>query len=205
MMKLKKFQIESKFGINYFKSNLLNTNALSSKIINSFNLNNGNFFTYLPSHTHSDQIIKFKNSGIASQTRMKTAEILLKKTTSNKYLTCIFDDVSSSFHSGYSDPLFLSHGIRYNEEIYYYLNYKNISKNLILDCLYASNSLWHSLCIIVEYSLENQKELTTEIFEELLSHTKLILIGAYDGEGYIFWEPDKKKEGADISLDHYYN
>ena len=52
-----------------------------------------------------------------------------------------------------------------------------------------SNAIWHSLCIISENQLNSAETiLTLEKIKAICMNAKIVIIGAYDGEGYIFWE-----------------
>ena len=88
--------------------------------------------------------------------------------------------------------LFNAHGLLCGNEIYYLLEKNNISTELITECLRASNAFWHSLCVLTEANLDDRiaREISTEKIQEITLKAKLIIIGAYDGEGYIFWELD---------------
>ena len=117
-------------------------------------------------------------------------EFILNKLQSNKNLECIFDDVSATFRSDYQDPLFALCGLFHNDEVYYCINRQSISKSLINQCLAASNSIWHSLCVLFEKPFEKtyQEPIASQELMEIAKQTKLILVGAYDGEGYLLWE-----------------
>ena len=60
-----------------------------------------------------------------------------------------------------------------------------------------SSTLWHQLFIITEMKSEfidqfkPGQEVTVDIFKEFAKNIRLLVLGAYDGEGYFFWEPSK--------------
>ena len=66
-----------------------------------------------------------------------------------------------------------------------------------MDCFKASRSFWHSLAVISEVNIQPIKEsrnLSLEQIKNICSNVKMFFIGAYDGEGYVFWE----KEGFSL-------
>jgi hypothetical protein len=55
-------------------------------------------------------------------------------------------------------------------------------------------ALWHHVFILTEIANidEMGKEITLDNIKEFCKNTQLLVIGAYDGEGYVFWEPGKE-------------
>ena len=51
-----------------------------------------------------------------------------------------------------------------------------------------SNAFWHSLCLTEADFMNVTDTLKIEKIKEVCLKTKLVMIGAYDGEGYVFWE-----------------
>lgn len=93
--------------------------------------------------------------------------------------------------------------ISYNKEIYYFLNKKN-SIEEINETVKTTVEFWHFLSVLTTSEtkiltpLDNQEldkkpsyPLTNKDFDKICDHIKFVIAGAYDGEGYIFWE---KKE-----------
>lgn len=94
--------------------------------------------------------------------------------------------------------LFHSKGLAYQKEVYYLITKKEISFDTILQCLqYSSASFWHSLCVLTTANLYNlmKNELNLKVIQEICQRAELLVFGAYDGEGYIFWE----RQDSDIS------
>lgn len=75
------------------------------------------------------------------------------------------------------------------DEVYYLINSSNFSSKLIAECLRRSTSFWHSLGLITTADLrEVEKEFSSENIREICLKTEVAFVGAYDGEGYVFWE-----------------
>lgn len=189
MTVLFRYEINQNAGINWFKENLEDVNELSSSLIKHLDLSSRRFFTLLPKNTDPGKVEDFWKGGIACQVRDRIPELIIKKLQSNKELKCIFDDVSAKYEDDYREELFDSCGLVFSDQIYYLVQQKNISVSLINRCLIASNGIWHSLCILFEHKFSNKKTMITsnEIIK-IIKNTKLVLLGAYDGEGYVFWE-----------------
>jgi hypothetical protein len=189
MVKLERYELDFSRGIEYFKSNLEDTNELSSMVIKSVCFKSGRFFTLLPNNTNINNINEFRFAGIAINVRSQVNDIIFNKLMSDNRLICIFDDVTTDFRLEYRDPLFLSCGLVCEKEIYYLVTRENASRELIDQCFRASNAIWHSLCILTKYRLnENKKLIDLSEMKEVCLNAGLILAGAYDGEGYVFWE-----------------
>jgi hypothetical protein len=56
--------------------------------------------------------------------------------------------------------------------------------------LLTSNTIWHSLCVVSKTSFLPAPDRGIQEGEiiHLAKCAELILIGAYDGEGYVFWQ-----------------
>lgn len=190
MIKLNHYELNSASAYTYFQYSLADTNALSSSLINLVNFKRGNFFTILPEEVDLREIGKFKCGGIAKGVRDQVSSFVIGQLLINSKLSCIFDDVTSTHRLGYNDPLFLSYGLTHEKEIYYLVTQKTASTQLINQCFYASNAIWHSLCVLSEINFTNniEKKLSSKDIEYICLKAHLIIVGAYDGEGYIFWE-----------------
>lgn len=91
-------------------------------------------------------------------------------------------------------PCFLdNYSVFHNDEVYSLLNKNNISQEVILQCLRFSTSFWHSLCVFTTADLNDvSKELSKKNIREICLMTEIVMVGAYDGEGYVFWEKNDK-------------
>ncbi|MBX9839321.1 MAG: hypothetical protein K2X69_13530 [Silvanigrellaceae bacterium] len=57
-----------------------------------------------------------------------------------------------------------------------------------------TNAIWHSLCVLTTSNCEDFSFLSVskEKIQEICLMTQMIIVGAYDGEGYVFWEKHEK-------------
>ena len=190
MIKLTQHELDLKPTLEYFKYNLTDTNTLSSELIKLINFESGRFFALLPDDVDQKNIHNFQNGGIASGIRNQIAAFILSKLQLNRELSCIFDDVAAIFKPDYKDPLFFSCGLVHEKEIYYLVTPHTASFELLTQCFLTSNAIWHSLCILAEIDINkiDNKILSIEQIKSMCLNTLLIVLGAYDAEGYIFWE-----------------
>ena len=210
MKKLKKYELDFDITWKYIKNNIEGANTLCTELINILDFHTGFFFTLLPSNANFQRINEFTDGIIlpqnpnvefiinekkASYSEIPTlqeelCDFIFKTLNDNQKLSCIFDDVLRSSDSSQLDffnqrNLFFT----YNEELYYKINKNNVNYNSILKCIEMSNAIWHSLCIISENQLNSAETiLTLEKIKAICMNAKIVIIGAYDGEGYIFWE-----------------
>jgi len=216
MKQLNKHKLNFTTVFKYVQFNLYNVNTLSSELLKFINFNHGNFFTLLPNDANIERLYNFETGLILPQNsekkyvpsegedaysviptiRNELSELILKEIKSNNRLSCVFDDVIRSPMDKYHMELFHSHGLFYKNEVYYLLEKSKISKDLIRECLRASNAFWHSLCILTKVDIKSfsSKELSLEKIKDICLQTDLIMLVAYDGEGYILWE-HKDKQG----------
>ncbi|MCH9609384.1 MAG: hypothetical protein S4CHLAM45_05250 [Chlamydiales bacterium] len=198
MKPLIRYKLEYDCVWDFLQNNLDQTNTLSSELLNLADFSKGSFFTLLPNNLDRKNINEFE-CGICKKTallsitnciRKGVCELIYKKINSESKSSCLFDDVLRSPTDKYCPDLFFSHGLSYENEMYYLLEKSPISEELILACLRLSNACWHSLCILTDNFSNRLKEkkITLNEIKKMCSNTSLVIIGAYDGQGYIFWE-----------------
>ncbi|NGX35811.1 MAG: hypothetical protein K1000chlam1_00644 [Candidatus Anoxychlamydiales bacterium] len=214
MRKVEKFTLEFDKAFDYFRDILEDGNTLSSELLKTINLKQGFFYTLLPKEAIKKRVYRFCYGGLIPPKDVGNKPVYLENLKKefvplkvhtlhdeltefinnwlqiNQTSTCIFEDITSLFSLNYKEPLFLSHGLFYYKEIYYKITKRTSSIQLIKDCMYVSDALWHFLCILteVDFSDIKDKNLTLKKIKEICLNTKIIIVGAYDGEGYVFWE-----------------
>lgn len=190
MLELQDYELDFVIAMEYFYTNLNESNALSSSLLKFVDFNSGKFFALLPNETDPTKINDFRCGGIAKAVRTHISSVVLSKMKLSPKLGCIIDDVTAAFKSNYQEPLFDCCGLVYDKEIYYILTQKTATIELIDQCFLASNAIWHSLCVLtsIDFKDKGEKTLSLQKMEEISLNTQMIILGAYDGEGYIFWE-----------------
>lgn len=190
MTEHQRYSLDSSKALIYLQENLEETNALSSAIFKYVNFEKGVFYTILQENITNKQLYGFRWGGVGGGIRNRVCDILFTELHDNSRFTCIFDDVNGTYEPSYDEPSFLKVGAHYKDEIYYIIERKEASKDFLIECLRTSNACWHSLCVLSKKTYSRNKDLSiteTDIID-FAKTSDLILIGAYDGEGYIFWK-----------------
>jgi hypothetical protein len=219
MKRLNKQKLDFETSLKYVQDNLDKTNALSSELLNLINFKTGNFFTLLPDDANIQEIHNFKAGwilppnpieeyyvgdfkatySIKNSIEDELIPLIFKLIESKTHFSCIMDDFEGYPKERYPIHFIDNYSLFYGDEIYFRLAKDNLSTELIVKCLRASNVLWHSLCIFTTANLiEVSKMLNLEKIKEICKRTELFMVCAYDGEGYVFWE--KHQSNTSIGL-----
>lgn len=210
MRELKKNYLNFEKSLQYTRHQLKGGNTLSSEVLKSVDFSTGNFFTLLPNDAILEKCYVFTSGGILPQPPMEwycsegkmasysviptiqeeMVSYILKKATEDNLL-CVFEDVLSTKKNIYLD-FFKTHSILrfFKDEVYFVLNRNKLDELIISKCLEKSNAIWHSLCVLSKIELKKEQD---DVFglkeiDTICVNAKLIIIGAYDGEGYVVWE-----------------
>jgi hypothetical protein len=101
----------------------------------------------------------------------------------------IFDDVLGSPSESYlQEKNEKKYVIFHEKEVYYQVKCEKATIDYIIKYIERSNASWHSLCVLTKHRLPHSEEFTLDQIKKACLNTQLIMVGAYDGEGYIFWE-----------------
>lgn len=208
MRKLNKYDLDYTRSLIYFRESLEKTNQLSIETIKMIDRQKGSFFTLLPNGANLEKLHQFSQeilpvmpiqigpvgslpgSYAYSEILSLTKEIgdYLVNLIKEYQFFCVIDDFNSRYNDKYASDLFDNFGKHYREEVYYLLTPENFSSENILPCLSKSRTFWHSLCLLTKEKPDSTDIFSKEIIQEICEKSAYVMIGAYDGEGYIFWE-----------------
>jgi hypothetical protein len=215
MKTLKKQELDYSRAAVYVVDNLRETSTLSERLLKIVDFKNGNFFTLLPEDANLERLYEFEAGEILPQSPVEIqrtshgeistytwiptleeelSDFIFKKIKNNKWF-CVFDDVIHSSDSKHLKSIRFDGALyNYNKQVFYLLNSNNITHDLALTCVKKADSLWHFLCILTEANFNdvNDRQLSLEKLDEICLKAQIIAVGAYDGEGYIFWEKNKR-------------
>jgi hypothetical protein len=219
LKRLNKLKLDFNPVMEYVIKQLGTINTLSCELLKLLNFKEGHFFTLLPDDANLKGIHHFKWGGILPQnpiqeqiidgrrstftwipdTDKEMSLLILNEIKSKPHLSCILDDVEGGFTpEDKSAPCFSDNfSVFYGDEIYSLITKDNASYDLISLCLKYSFSFWHSLCVLTTADLTGitlTKTLSLEKIMEICLATQLVMVGAYDGEGYVFWEKNLTAE-----------
>lgn len=211
MKNLDQHSLDSDRTFEYVKSVLEEVNELSIELLENLDFKLGHFFTYLPSDARIERIYEFSCGGILPEGINKEITVLgkkyqaeiinnlqnelkcfiINKLREEKYLSCILDDVLRDKNDKSLQVFQDNDSLKIlKNEVYYLFNEKSADESLIDKSIQHSNAIWHSLCILYydDSSKTKSNNLTSEIIKKIVTNAIIVIIGAYDGEGYIFWE-----------------
>ena len=215
---LKQHKLNYEETVKYFKYNLEGLNTLSIELLNFIHFAQGSFFTLLPDNSNYDRLYEFEAGLVLPQNpeieyfvsgrrctyshiptiQDEIADFIVKQLSCNKNLSCVFDDCTETATSPEDylvDDFYLNHvSYIYNKEVFYLIKKENTNLELIKACLQKSNATWHSLCILSTVDCKNIKnhKFTLHNIQAICANAEIILLGAYDGEGYVLWEKSNK-------------
>lgn len=193
----------------YVEDVLNGGHTLSKELLNLLDFEKGQFFTLLPTDADLARLHEFSYGWILPQNETKeyidefgrkssfswTPTVLneisqfIFEEVNLKGFTCFFEDVVRLP----SDPhleFFHEYGLLYLNELYYLIDNEHASQESIRSAIGEVNALWHLLFVVtkIETSEILGKEITLNTIKEICRRTQLLVVGAYDGEGFVFWE-----------------
>lgn len=211
LKELKRYNLDHERTIEYFNFILEGGNTLSKELERVLDFEKGQFFTLLPDNADFSALYEFPGGWILPQNPTydqcnefgrKTGSYTWIPTLNKEIGAFIFDTMEkNNYVSVFEDVITRpgkshlesidKYGALYLSEYYCYLTPKNASPEIIVSVIRESGIIWHTLFILTEINNpENiNKEITLENIKEFSENTKLLVLGAYDGEGYVFWEP----------------
>lgn len=183
-------------ALAFLKSNLDDLNMLSIAVYEHVKFEEGQFYTYAKKNLTQKQLHEFTLGGIGFSTRYMIEDMVFHQLTCNKNYSGIFDSFEETYDPNDFDPLFSTVGAHYKNEVYYIVSYQTLSQEIIQQCFKESFIIWHALCILSDIKFSSNKDYSIEpsTFVNFAKKAQIIILGAYDGEGYIIWEKNLKND-----------
>ncbi len=213
--KLLRHQLEFEKARQYAEEQLDCGYPLSNELKNRLILENGNFFTLLPEDANLNQLYDFfgglilpqnetinqfdKVTGkiVGSFTRVPTvdtevAKLIYEELITRKGYACIFEDVQQELTSPHLE-FFYQYGFSFSAQLCYFINKENSSLEGIQSGIAESYAIWHQLFFLTKIDFLNipGQKIEIQTIQNFIQNIQLLCLGAYDGEGFIFWEPGK--------------
>ncbi len=209
---LNKYILDPKRTIEYFQDQLNCSHAISKELKATLNLENGQFYTLLPENANFKELYILEGGWILPQNPVleqesksgkkssytwiptldqEIANYIFEKIQLNENYLAIFEDVAR-IPEDFQQEFVLEFGLRYTNEFFYQLNKGNATEELIISAIHEINAQWHLLFLLTEIDGKNKlsKEISLDNIKEFCKNIRLLVLGAYDGEGYVFWEPN---------------
>lgn len=188
-MSIGKIELDFDSVMKYLDCSLEGANKLTSILMKLNEFRSGHFYTLLPESTVEADIYIFRQGLATKMIKEHTINMVHDYLCCVERLFCIFDDVTSTTPIE-NYELYEKYGAKFEKEAYYILppGAEKLHK-LIKQCFNVSNAIWHSLCILYRDDSPHRKMALTEgDMRQICLNAQLIIVGAYDGEGYVFWE-----------------
>jgi len=185
-----KYSLNNNAALKYIDWNLANGNALCNCVLNNVCFENGSFFTYLKEGLTEEKVNNFFSIHVGVNTKEMIGKWLHEVGAKDNSLILIFDEDDARVEESIKEELFCRVGAYHGDEVFYLLENNSKSLKNIRDCLQASDIIWHSLCIVSKYSYKKNesRSISKEELEDIAKNAEMILLLAYDAEGYIIWQ-----------------
>jgi hypothetical protein len=152
------------------------------------------YFSFLPEGTLTEEVKDFSQGGVfPSPATVKLSEYLWRRLRNEENLVILFDDVMAKPTDDYLNKEKSENIMVNKEEVYHYVNSANATEQKILDLIYQTSVSWHFLAVLFKDNnsqpfQNNLEELRSEFICNNLTE---VIVGAYDGEGFIHYLKEK--------------
>jgi hypothetical protein len=147
------------------------------------NLETGSIFSVLPPGIDVESINDFAQ-GYGRGTDYSLPTRVIQTLKAHPKAVAIFDDVMTDVDDSLSQDFVISN----TGEIYRIINSENSTRDGIEKLITETGVSWHFLCAIVEPDKNiDVKDSINQSNCETLRNILEIVVGAFDGEGYIHW------------------
>jgi len=189
-----KYSLNNDAALKYTHWNLAKGNALCNCVLNNVCFEKGSFFTYLKEGLTEEKVNNFFSIHVGVNSKEMIGKWLHEVGAKDNSLILIFDEDDARVEQSIKEELFCRLGVYHGDEVFYLLENNSKSLKNIRDCLQASDIIWHSLCIVSKYSYKKNesRSILKEELEDIVKNAEIILLLAYDAEGYIIWEKTRE-------------
>ncbi len=171
--------------------------GLSSNILRLHRILDGNVETYLPRTSRSARInelscMQFKHGGITrpEDSLAILVDLACKFLGSDNDRLCIFENPNAQIPLNWSSE-FTSYALSSGNDVYNLALGTSHDKADIETAILESKSGWIFIGVMTSFPdisrLARRREITNEEIELLAERAEHIIIGAFDGEGYLIW------------------
>ncbi len=191
MRKLIKYNLDRKKTLDYFQDNLKRLNALSIAVLENILFDLGDFYTLMPESLTEKQLHEFRGGCVKSYGIQEgVSKYVYDFYSSNTSYTYVFDEYDQTYEPDLKYEIFDNFGVHLQEEMYFVLQNKDIDTDNIEWCFERSDCIWHSLMVMTDtpFKRNEDRSISKEELQSIAKHAKLVVLRAYDQEGYVFWE-----------------
>ena len=182
----------------YFVNVLKYGHELDRQLLKHIDIYRGEITAYLPKDNEKLNIYQFGGGGIAKRNSsieciIGTIEKFLKGGGNN---VCLFEDALSTP----DDQFEKRNGVAilaFQDEVYFYIESVGVNKERIEYALTEAEQPNYFICALSSKPTEdflniNNSSISIDKIEKFARRTEKIILGAYDGEGYLVWHKQRK-------------
>jgi len=163
-------------------------NSLCQFVKTQVDLSVGGVFSVVPADLNVENVVDF-SWGFGKGSDNSLPDRILRALKLNSPSIAMFDDVMGSAEN------VAGHGscLTNNDEVYHWVVDTEATELKLRDLIRGTGVSWHFLCVVFE--LENSIDIKDCVMNSKYDSFKNILevvVGAYDGEGYIHWSPNSR-------------
>lgn len=184
-------------------------NTLAQELLTCINFREGEFFAVLNASADRTKIHEFRSGGILPENPLEGVSIQGKVYLGRKkshsvnqlalYLDsmlcpgqcCFFED-AVHYRSDPIVPEIKNHILYFNKEVYLYIKEDEFSQEIAKNIIHYADAQWYYMNVISEPESEFESVMTFEQLQNIALKTTLIVVGAYDMEGFVVWKKNAK-------------
>jgi len=204
-MKSLQIPLQLETASQYLIEQLRDGNTLAQKLLQYLSLDEGRYLALLHPSADKRLVYNFRSGCILPQKPLepvtfggkiypgrrransyKELIMYLKNAMSSK-TCCYFDDQMHRREDAIAKQ-YKEETLYYNKELYLFLQSVNFSIERSEKIIQYVNAQWYYMNVISEEAPGTNQEISIEKLQKIASRTIHIVIGAYDGEGYLVWQ-----------------
>ncbi len=208
------YPLDAEKTLSYFGDHINSGKMFSQRVCEKIDFTQGSFFTILPEGMSLEKLFCFE-LGIISMAAQNEENYQIESRSDPTQVSLrwrTMDSECSEFVAGFLNESFENWAVvdDYNFDLerpsmklkkvnvslhglhgHYFLNRNNSVEEVLLTIL-TGDYMWHSLVVLTQLEGEIPSVLTDSIIDEICDNVKFVLTGAYDAEGYVFWQAKEK-------------
>lgn len=189
-------------AVAHINKRLESGGAFSQSVIASARVESGNIYTFLPKDTDQSVVSAFDVGGLqgAFSNSSRTREIVYREIQTHLSmqagnLVILEDNLSKPSDARLQENATLrSSHLVHEGKIYYHLRQQSVSNDEYKTLVDAVYNCWQFVAIF--YSLPKGIEMfigqkiSPATIDDMAQYATTIVVDAYDGESFLFWQPD---------------
>lgn len=197
--------LEQKISKQYLIEQLKDGNTLAQIVLENLCLDKGRFLALLHPSADKNLIYNFRSGGILPKNPLEPVVFRgnfysgRKKVDSCQELALYLRNILNAENCCYFDDQmhqredliakkYKTETLYYNEELYLFLQKEKFSTEKSKEIIQYVDAQWYYMNVISQEKPGINQEVSIEKLQKIVFSTTHIVVGAYDGEGYLIWE-----------------